>query len=398
MVAAGGLVLLLNFNPLIPLDGYYALMDWLEIPNLRPRAFAYMSAWLKRHLLLMDVQMPLATERERRVFLVYGALSIVYMTVLLGSLALMAGRFFVRHWGGWGWATVAAGGWLMGRRPLGSALRVGRVWVRDRLASDRVRRAVLVGAVVSVLAISGAFFAPWTTRARGSAIVEPTLRTWVRAPEAARVDVVLAREGERVRAGEPLLRLRADELDIALAVARASVDALQREVAGAATRTARLRAAELELESRRADLEVLVDRAARLTLNAPFDAVVATPHTDLLLGAGVERGQELLELWAPDPIRLRIRLDQRDVAHVGPGDDVAVRFASWPGTDFEGVVESLRAASDRGVVEVLARLDDPDGRLHPGLQGRAKIAAQRTTLARAIGRSARRMIRVDWLL
>ncbi|MDQ6746662.1 MAG: hypothetical protein M3010_00945, partial [Candidatus Dormibacteraeota bacterium] len=30
-----------NFNPLIPLDGYYALSDWLGMPRLREEASAY---------------------------------------------------------------------------------------------------------------------------------------------------------------------------------------------------------------------------------------------------------------------------------------------------------------------------------------------------------------------
>ncbi|HUG01876.1 MAG TPA: HlyD family efflux transporter periplasmic adaptor subunit [Longimicrobiales bacterium] len=398
LVFAGGLVLLVNFNPLIPLDGYYALMDWLEIPNLRPRAFAYLSAWVKKRVLHMDVQIPSATDRERRVFLTYGTLSLLYTTVLLGSMAVIFGRFVVRHWGGWGWVTVAAGGWFAGRNSLAAFLRVARVWARDRLASAKVRRVLaLSGAALAVLMVA-ALVTPWTVRARGHALVEPTIRTWLRAPEEARVEAVMAREGQRVRRGQAVIRLRADGLDVSLASARATVGALEREVAAARGRAERLRAAELALESRRRDLEVLEERAARLTVDAPFDAVIATPHTDLLRGAGATRGDELLELWAPAPLRLRILLDQRDVADVETGDSVAVRFASWPATDFEGVVETVRPASARGTVEVLATLADPGLVLRPGLRGRAKIEARRVTVAQALARSVRRMVRVDWLL
>src|SRR3569833_1594802 len=31
---------LMNLNPLVPLDGYYALSDWLEVPNLQQQAKA----------------------------------------------------------------------------------------------------------------------------------------------------------------------------------------------------------------------------------------------------------------------------------------------------------------------------------------------------------------------
>ena len=42
VMATSGVKTLFNLNPLIKLDGYYLLSDWLEIPNLRARAFAYL--------------------------------------------------------------------------------------------------------------------------------------------------------------------------------------------------------------------------------------------------------------------------------------------------------------------------------------------------------------------
>ena len=36
-----------NFNPLLKLDGYYLLSDWLEIPNLRQRAWGYVAGHLR---------------------------------------------------------------------------------------------------------------------------------------------------------------------------------------------------------------------------------------------------------------------------------------------------------------------------------------------------------------
>ena len=36
-----GARLFFNFNPFLKLDGYYLLSDWLEVPNLRQRAWDY---------------------------------------------------------------------------------------------------------------------------------------------------------------------------------------------------------------------------------------------------------------------------------------------------------------------------------------------------------------------
>ena len=38
VLSACGLQTLFNFNPLIKLDGYYLLSDWVGVPNLQQRA------------------------------------------------------------------------------------------------------------------------------------------------------------------------------------------------------------------------------------------------------------------------------------------------------------------------------------------------------------------------
>jgi putative peptide zinc metalloprotease protein len=77
VVVFAGLQTLVNFNPLIKLDGYYMLSDYLEIPNLRTKAINSLWDWLgRRHRL----KHPWKEERSQ---LIYGAASIVFSTTLL---------------------------------------------------------------------------------------------------------------------------------------------------------------------------------------------------------------------------------------------------------------------------------------------------------------------------
>jgi len=72
-----GLQTLVNFNPLIKLDGYYMLSDYLEIPNLRTKAIATLWNWVSgRHW----ARKPW---KEVRAQLIYGMASIVFSTTLL---------------------------------------------------------------------------------------------------------------------------------------------------------------------------------------------------------------------------------------------------------------------------------------------------------------------------
>ena len=59
---------LFNLNPLL-FDGYYMLMDWLEIPNLRARATGYVRYFSERYLFgAREVSRPDATAANGRGF------------------------------------------------------------------------------------------------------------------------------------------------------------------------------------------------------------------------------------------------------------------------------------------------------------------------------------------
>jgi putative peptide zinc metalloprotease protein len=77
----GYVLALVNVNPLLELDGYYVVMDLLEIPNLRARALAYLGSRLGGRA---------APEpRLRRVFMLFGAASLAYGIALgVGMLSV----------------------------------------------------------------------------------------------------------------------------------------------------------------------------------------------------------------------------------------------------------------------------------------------------------------------
>jgi putative peptide zinc metalloprotease protein len=80
--STGYVLVLVNINPLLELDGYYIVMDLLEIPNLRARALAYLGSVLRGR----------ATQEPRRcVFMLFGAASLAYGIAMgIGVLAYRA--------------------------------------------------------------------------------------------------------------------------------------------------------------------------------------------------------------------------------------------------------------------------------------------------------------------
>jgi len=115
VMTGAGVRTILNFNPLIKLDGYYLLSDYLEIPNLRRRSFQYVGRLTSRLVGAGSSSSSTASPRERRIYLIYG------LTATIGSFALM------------GYVLFTVGAFLIGSgQPLPLALLTAFVGVRMR--------------------------------------------------------------------------------------------------------------------------------------------------------------------------------------------------------------------------------------------------------------------------
>ncbi|MDP3024407.1 MAG: efflux RND transporter periplasmic adaptor subunit [candidate division Zixibacteria bacterium] len=104
VMVASGVLILFNFNPLIKLDGYYLLSDWLEIPNLRKKAFGYLGSIVKNKILRVREKIPEVTARDKKIFPLYGTLSIFYSFVLILYFFLKVGNFLISRYQGFGFA------------------------------------------------------------------------------------------------------------------------------------------------------------------------------------------------------------------------------------------------------------------------------------------------------
>ncbi|GGQ39393.1 cyclic nucleotide-binding protein [Couchioplanes azureus] len=67
---------LFNLNPLLALDGYYLLMDWLEIPNLRGRGLAWVTSRLRGRPPAWS-----GLDREGRLVALYGILAVLWLAI-----------------------------------------------------------------------------------------------------------------------------------------------------------------------------------------------------------------------------------------------------------------------------------------------------------------------------
>lgn len=230
VLAISGVKTLLNFNPLLKLDGYYLLSDYLDIPNLRKRSFAHVGALLKRLVGWGSGVVPEVSRRAGRVYLLYGLLATICSLGLLAFVAVQMGGFFIEAHQPVALAAFAGAAVMKSRRKLrklfgkrpdpGASQRDGDddetpqpvdsaepTGEKRTVRRSRPGKRRMAWAGVTAAALALAFLGTMELRIGGSFAVLPDENADVRAEVDGIVDDIPVDEGDTIRAGDVIARL-----------------------------------------------------------------------------------------------------------------------------------------------------------------------------------------------
>lgn len=208
------------------------------------------------------------------------------------------------------------------------------------------------------------------------------------------------REGDGVGSGQVVVGLDGAEYSLAVEEAQASLadaqnklreatlfddritDASVRQERSAAARVrSGVEAAEVRLRRARLDL-------TRTRTPSPFAGRVAS--LKVVPGQWVDRGAELMTIVDLDPIRVEVQVLESEIAHLTPGRTANVSFAAFPGEAFTGRVQTINPIVESGTrtARVTVLVDNPGGRILPGMYARVSLQAQRYADRVLVPRSA----------
>jgi len=235
VMATSGIKSVFNMNPLIKLDGYYLLSDFLDIPNLRQRSTEYLKGIARRLWQSPATGDSGGTPRERRTYVIYGLLAITYSFWILSLVAVQFGGFMVERYQGTGFIIFTALLATAFQRPLGSAARTLRA-VATLPPKSRIPRIPprVVRVVAIVLGAAILFLGRMELKVSGEFQVFPARNADVHSMVDGLIEQVYVEEGDRVHAGDVLVRLsdrdyRAElgQIDAEIAEKRATFNMLR---------------------------------------------------------------------------------------------------------------------------------------------------------------------------
>lgn len=307
MAISGISTVLFNGNPLLRLDGYFVLCDLVDAPNLGQRAAAFWGWITERYGFGRPVEPPLTTRGERKLFAIYAPISVAYRLFITASVALLIAErvlfigVIIALWGVISTLVVPVCRWAW------------KVTMSPGLASVRGRAvAVSLMAVAAVIGVLGLLPLPLHTVSEG--VVWLPEESLVRAGADGFVTNFLAQPGSEVAPGTRLLRSGDYDLDSAVLVGKARVDAAAGRLAkDQRDNPLRSEIARRELAVETSALERTAERARELEVQSKSRGVFIVPRADDLIGRFHRRGEVLGYIAAPSTSTARFLVRQDDV-------------------------------------------------------------------------------------
>ncbi len=302
--------LLVNGNPLMKFDAYYALSDQLESPGLANRSNALLLHHAQKTILgVQDLQAPTAASGERGWLISYGVAAFVYRWVVcLGLGTWIASFSFSLSMAFFVWS-----GFTLIVQPL---FNLTKYLLSSPTLLHR-SRAIFGATAIGLLlaAILGWAPLPHSTQSEGVVWVPEESR--LRAQSEGFVQKLLIADQTRVQKGDAILQmddpvLRSDRLR-----AQARLDALeanyQLALSKSSSETAPLKD---DIERLKQEIERYETRIALLTLRAGATGTLALARAADLAGAYLAKGTVVGHVIEPGKTVVRAVLTQSDVGLV----------------------------------------------------------------------------------
>jgi len=338
--------LLINASPFMRFDGYFLLMDWLDLPNLHQRAFD-LARWRLRELLFrLRAAVPEHFSRKREAGLIlFGYATWVYRLLVFSGIAVLV--YYA--------VPKPLGPFLAGIEivyfialPVWREMKAWRPMLPAILRSPRslLTLLVLAGGAAAVLL-------PWDQRVHSQGLLRPAQQFPLVAPGPGVIAALPVANGAAVQTGTLLIALHAPDLVYQKQAAAARAAGLRWQASAAGVDN-KLRQQQQVIGAARAkvgsELHSIAEEQARYALKAPFAGRLFFINPDLQPGTWAGKNERLAVLadvarWkvetylpeaelhrvrvnddaqfmseTPDAARLALRVTQidRDAAHVLP--------------------------------------------------------------------------------
>jgi len=334
MLIGGVSTVLFNGNPLLRFDGYYIFSDLLDIPNLGSRSNAYVGYLAQRYLLgVPSPSSPVTGAGEGPVLCTYAILSFAYRWFVTALIVLWAGKFSF-------WLGMALGGLALLTMVVMPLVRMLRFLTSSPEVRTRRSRSVATAAAIALAAFVVLCIVPFPFATQAEGVVWLPEQARIRAETDGFITEVLAKDGQAVEVGDPIMVLRDPDLLVERDGLLAAVAALDIEYTREIARnTVKAKSIAEEAQAKRAELAQAEKRIQSLRVLSTEAGTLVMPRENDLPDMFVAKGTVLAHVLRPEQVRIKVAVWQQDSGLIRSGTKaVEVKLADSPGEVLTGTL------------------------------------------------------------
>lgn len=335
--------LAVNLNPAMRFDGYYLLSDLWGVDNLHSRSFS-MARWqLRKWLLGLDVPPPETDVSRARVLgmVLFSLYTWIYRLFLYTAIAVFVYLKFTKSLGIFLFIVEV---YVFLIAPFVSETR--QLWILRRYIKANLRMrttAVVVGLLVAW------FVLPLPHKMQFAAVTIPAERQVLYVPYDSTVTTIEIARGDTVAAEQPLVALQSQQLDNDIAISRAEIDILQKQIFILGKSDADrpfLPEHYAQLAAEEAKLAGLLELQRQLKINAQLDGSIYRWDELIIPGQFVSKDQILGEVAQLNTLEVVCYIPETDINSVEVGDRATFALHS-PRRTFNGTVVQVQPARSK---------------------------------------------------
>ncbi|MEM7474767.1 MAG: efflux RND transporter periplasmic adaptor subunit [Planctomycetota bacterium] len=238
-------------------------------------------------------------------------------------------------------------------------------------------RGVIVGLAIVFFVLLMQYPVPY--RVRSGCVVETTERRFVVAPFEGTIEQGLADTGDSVRRGDRLVQMDSQQLRYELTGVRAEMQRARkkRDIELADRKVSDSQLSELEFKKLTAREELLEMQLQQIDITSPIDGIVLRGERVELSGQAVELGKVIYEIGTLDDLRIEINILAEEISFVEQETPVRIWIDGLEDQSFFGSIDRIRPQSElrdaRNVFVAEIKVENTNGRLRPGMEGRVRI-------------------------
>jgi len=389
----------MNFNPLMKFDGYFALSDYLEMPNLRDRSKEYLSYLISTKIFRLKKEFDILTQRERWILGIFGVLVTIYMFNVLTGLVFLAGGFLISTFHGAGLLILCFIVYKFFGRMFGKLINFIRLIMTEHQSFFSRLSVRITGGVLLTVFLYGFIFYPFPQHLELMSTLEPNNQQILRTHESGYVTTVNINK-LAYHKDETILVQTNQEIEDqrkALSIDMRSNDQLQQAslAIGDAAELLKLQKLRQQMVDTQNDL---ARRQANLVIMAPYTGIFET-NLNALAHTILSPGDPIGRYIDTSVYKVVIDILERDIEGIQPDTQAYFIINNQPDIIFSGKVSKI---SPMHIMKGIARFyrvsvafPNKNMSLREGMTGTVYLEIGKYTYLNQLIRWLKKTIRLD---